>query len=72
VDVRDPYLVEVPYSKYHEVERPFGLSEPPSVADVGPTDDAAPVATVGGLWVVNALSEPLTVPASLVATSRKW
>ena len=45
----------MPYSKYHEVERPFGFTEPPSVADVGPTDDAAPVATVGGLWVVNDL-----------------
>jgi hypothetical protein len=72
VDVRDPYFVDVPYSKYHEVERPFGLSEPPSVADVGPTDVAAPVATLGGLCVVNVLSEPVTLPASLVATSRKW
>lgn len=70
-DVRDPYVVLVPYSKNHEVERPFGFSEPPSVADLGPTAAAAPVTAVGGLWVVNVLSAPVTVPASLVATIRK-
>lgn len=70
-DVRDPYAVLVPYSKVHEVERPFGFNEPPSVADVGPTPAAAPVTTVGALWVVNVLSAPVTVPASLVATTRK-
>ena len=37
VEVRAPYEVVVPYSTYHVVERPFGLTEPPSVADVGPT-----------------------------------
>ena len=31
----------VPYSKYHDVERPFGFTVPPSVADVGPTEVAA-------------------------------
>jgi hypothetical protein len=71
-DVRDPYAVLFPYSKYHEVERPFEFNEPPSVADVGPTPAAAPVTTVGALWVVNVLSAPVTVPASLVATIRKW
>ena len=72
VDVFDPYDVLVPYSTYHEVERPFGFTEPPSVADVGPTPVAGPVTTVGAWSVVNAWSEPVDVPASLVATIRKW
>ena len=29
--------VLVPYSTHHVVERPLGLTLPPSVADVGPT-----------------------------------
>ena len=36
-EVFDPYEVPVPYSKYHDVERPFGFTEPPRVTDAGPT-----------------------------------
>ena len=71
-EVREPYDVLLPYSKYHDVERPFGFTEPPSVADVGPTAAAGPVTAVGGLRVVNVLSAPATEPASLVATILKW
>ena len=71
-ELLDPYVVLVPYSTYHEVERPFGFTVPPSVADVGPTAVAAPVLTVGALWVVKDLIRARDGPASLVATRRKW
>jgi hypothetical protein len=70
-EVFKPYEVLVPYSTYHDVERPFGFTEPPRVAEVGPTPVAWPVITVGALWVVNTWSAPADVPASLVATRRK-
>ena len=57
---------------YHEVERPFGLTVPASVADVGPIALAWPVTTIGAPCVVKSWSEPVAVPASLVATRRKW
>jgi len=72
VEVFDPYDVACPYSKYHEVERAFGFTEPPRVAELGPTPVACPVITVGALWVANTWSTPVVVPASLVATRRKW
>ena len=70
-EVRELYDVLVPYWTNHEVERPLGLTEPPSVAEVGPTARGGPVTTVGAVVVVNVRSEPLVVPASLVATRRK-
>ena len=57
---------------YHVVDRPFGFTAPASVADVGPTAVAWAVATIGAPCVVNAWSEPVALPASLVATRRKW
>ena len=69
-DVLEAYDVLVPYWMYHEVDRPFGLTEPPRVAEVGPTPDACPVTAVGAFCVVNVRSAPATVPASLVATRR--
>ena len=60
----------VPYSKYQLVARPFGFTVPFRVAEVGATLLAALVVTVGGELVVKVWSEPLLVPASLVATSR--
>ena len=71
-ELLDPYAVLVPNSTNHDVERPFGFTVPPSVADVGPIAAAGPVLTVGADWVVKTRSEPLTVPASLDATRRKW
>ena len=62
----------VPYSTHHEVERPFGLTVPETVALVAVTPEAGPVTTLGGGCVVNDASAPAVVPASLTATSRKW
>ena len=45
---------------------------PFSVADVGATELAASVVTDGAPTVENVWSAPRLVPASLVATSRKW
>jgi hypothetical protein len=72
VEVFDPYDVACPYSKYHEVGRPFGFTEPPRVTAVGPTPVACAVITVGALRVENTWSPPAVAPASLVATRRKW
>jgi hypothetical protein len=72
VEVFDPYEVVCPTSKYHEVERAFGFTEPLRVAPFGPMPVACPVVTVGALWVVKTWSPPAVVPASLVATRRKW
>jgi hypothetical protein len=60
----------VPYSKYQVVERPFGVTVPLSVADVGVTELAPPVTLPGAAPVVKVRSAPLLVPASLVATTR--
>ena len=70
--MRDPYDTLVPYSKYHVVERPAGLTEAERRAEVGPIWSAGPVVTAGALRVVRVRSAPVTVPASLVATMRKW
>ena len=70
-ELLDPYPVLVPYSTYHDVERPFGFTVPPSAAEVGPIAVAEPVVTVGTPCVVKARSAPATVPASLVAARRK-
>src|SRR3954471_5010619 len=71
-DVFDPEPVEVPYSNHQVVERPFGVTAPRRVAEVGAIAVASPVATVGAELVVNVASLPVVVPASLVATMRKW
>jgi hypothetical protein len=71
-DVVDPYAVVVPYSKYHEVDRPFGFTVPFSVADVVATAVAAPVTAVGAFAVEKVRSEPRAVPAVFDATRRKW
>jgi len=71
-EVFDPYDRLAPYSTYRDVERPFGLRAPPTVAELGPTAVAWPVTTVGASSVMKAWSAPVTVPASLVATGRKW
>ena len=60
----------VPYSKYQLVGRPFGSTEPLSVADETVTDEAEPVTTAGGTSVVNTPSAPRLVPAVEVATTR--
>ena len=52
------------------MERPFGVTVPVRVAVAGPTDCAAPVATTGAGEVLNEISPPVTVPASLRATTR--
>ena len=62
----------MPYSKTYAVERPFGSTLPFSVAVVVPIELAADVVTPGGEAVTNVASAPGTVPAELVATSRKW
>jgi len=71
-DVLDPYAVVVPYSKWYVVEAPLGFTLPFTVAVVATTGSAACVATVGFRSVVNVWSEPVVVPAALVATRRKW
>ena len=62
----------MPYSNHQVVERPFGVTVPWSVAVVGAIDEASPVTTTGAELVVNVASLPTAVPASLVATIRKW
>jgi hypothetical protein len=54
------------------VESPFAVTVPLRVAEVGVTDDASVVTTVGAELVVNEASLPVVVPASLEATMRKW
>jgi hypothetical protein len=53
-----PYFVSFPYSKYHVVDRPLGLTVPFSVADVDVTLLAAPVTTAGAAEVVKIASAP--------------
>ncbi len=65
-------MVDVPYSNQRVVERPFGVTVPRSVAEVGATEDTSPVTTVGAALVVKEESLPVLVPASLEATMRKW
>ena len=60
----------VPYSKCHEVARPFGSTEPLSVADEALTEVAEPVTTPGAASVVNTPSAPRLVPAVDIATTR--
>ena len=62
----------MPHSNRYVVERPFGSTLPLRVALVEPTELAADVVAAGGSAVTNEASEPVVVPASLVATSRKW
>ena len=62
----------VPYSKYTLVRRPLGFTLAFSVAVVSFTLDAAFVVTDGAADARNVRSEPRLVPASLVATRRKW
>lgn len=60
----------VPYSKDHVVLRPFGSTEPLSVADETVTALAAPVTAVGRPNVVKIPSAPRLVPDAFVATTR--
>ena len=60
----------VPYSKYQVVVRPFGSTEPLSVADETVTSLASPVTTPGAVVVVKSPSAPWLVPELFVATSR--
>ena len=60
----------MPYSTYHVVAWPFGLTVPPSVAEVGPTPVAAEVTTTGGEAVVKTPSAPFEVPEAFFATRR--
>ncbi len=60
----------VPYSTHQPVERPFGSTVPPTVAEVGPSDQAGLVTTVGAARVENVWSAPRLVPAPFEATSR--
>jgi len=64
--------VLVPYSKNTGVAWPFGLTLPFNVALVSFTFDAGFVVTVGAAEDTNVWSEPRLVPASFVATRRKW
>ena len=60
------------YWKYQEVESPFGVTVPLRRAEVGAIELASSVVTDGAALVTNVASAPRVVPASLVATSRKW
>jgi hypothetical protein len=62
--------VLVPYSKYQVVARPFGSTDPATVAVVSVTAVAAPVVATGAGEVEKIPSWPLVVPALLVATTR--
>jgi hypothetical protein len=62
--------VDVPYSKYHVVERPFGLTVPFNVAVVEPIELALPVAAAGVDDVCRIPSAPRLVPAVDTATNR--
>jgi hypothetical protein len=64
--------VLVPYSKIAVVAWPFGFTVPLSVAVESRTLDAPVVVAAGATAVAKVWSEPRLVPASLVATSRKW
>ena len=68
--VRLPYEVVRPYSTCQVVSRPCGLTVPATVAVLPATDEAPPVVARGAVPVVNVLSAPRVVPASLVATRR--
>ena len=63
--------VDVPYSTYQVVERPLGVTAPPTLADVAPSCATAPALTPGGAAVTNERSELRETPASLVATTLK-
>jgi hypothetical protein len=72
VAVELPYDVVVPYSNDAVVEAPFGFTVPFNVAPVKLMPLATPVVTAGGQAVVaNVASEPLVVPPTFVATTRK-
>ncbi len=71
-DVFVPYEVVGPYSKRYVVARLFGSTLPFSFALVDPSELAADVVAAGASAVTNVASAPCTVPAELVATSRKW
>ena len=70
VSVRAPYCVDVPYSIHQPVGRPFGSTEPPSVAAEGPSAPAAAVTTSGAPRVVSTASAPRLVPLPFEATRR--
>ncbi len=62
----------MPYSNLYVVGRPFGSTLPLSFAPVAVIELAAEVVATGASAVTNVASAPLTVPAELVATRRKW
>jgi hypothetical protein len=64
-DVFEPYPVLVPYSTYHVVAEPFGLTLPETVALVGASAVTGPVVAVGA---VAAAAGPAATRA--VATAR--
>lgn len=69
----NPYDVEVPYSKWQSLTPPsLGLTVAFNVAEVGVTDDTAPVTTAGAFGsAVNVWSAPGLMPPELVETIRK-
>jgi hypothetical protein len=66
-----PYDVVVPHSNHAFVAEPFGFTDPFNVAVVANIEVAGLVVTVGPLIVVKVKSEPLAVPAVLLASSLK-
>ena len=60
----------VPYSKYYVVARPFGLTVPLSVADVGVDARRGAGDHAARTSVVKIPSAPWLVPAPFVATKR--
>ena len=76
MDVRDPYAVVDPYSKWYAVETPLGLIVPATSATVAPTLVGASVATTGiagaggPMAVVIVLSLLFAVPPLLDAERR--
>jgi len=62
---------EAPYSNQYFVSRPDGLTVPPSVAVVDPTDVTAPVEAEAVVpLVLKSCSPPYVVPAEFDATTR--
>jgi hypothetical protein len=62
--VFEPYELVVPYWNFTVVERPFGLTVPPSVTPVCVLFVTEPVVAVGVVRadVVNVASNPFVVP----------
>ena len=72
VGVVEPYAVLVPYSKCQLVAWPLGTTLPRSVAADDETPLADEVVAPGTAPSEMVWSPPVAVPASLVATRRKW